>query len=118
MEREEGARVGRLQGPAARGGLAGGRGQARGASALAVLAAHAAHATNAGHAGHAGHAEQAALAAHAVQAAHATRDRGVPVASGTQRGRHARAPAQAFDEREEGKREKARGKALEAKISV
>ena len=79
-----------------------------------MLAAHAAHATNAGHAGHAGHAEQAALAAHAVQAAHATRGRGVLVASGTQRGRHARAQAQARDKQEEGKRDTARGTALAA----
>ncbi len=104
-----------MQGPAARGGLAGGRGRARGASVFAVLAAHATHATHAGHAGHAAHA---ALAAHAVQAAHATRGRGVFDASGTQRGRYARAPAQAFDKREEGKRDKARGKALAASSSV
>jgi hypothetical protein len=82
---------------------------------LAVLAVLAAHAT---HAAHAAHAALAALAARAVQAAHATRGRGGPVASGTQRGRHARAPAKAFDKRQEGKREKARGKALEASISV
>ncbi len=79
---------------------------------FAVLAAHATHATHAGHAAH------AALAAHAVQAAHARRGRGGFDASGTQRGRHARAPAQALDKREEREREKARGKALEAWSSV
>ena len=47
-------------------------------------------------------------------AAHATRARLVPVASGTQRGKHARAQAQAHDKEEEGKRNKARGTALAA----
>jgi hypothetical protein len=47
-----------------------------------------------------------------------TRGRGVPVASGTQRGRQARAQAQADGKREEGKREKARGTALGASSSV
>jgi hypothetical protein len=42
-----------------------------------------------------------------VQAAHATRGRGEPVASRTQRGKHARAQARPHDKREEGKRDKA-----------
>ncbi len=50
--------------------------------------------------------------------AHATRGRAVPVACGTQRGKHARAQAQAHDEQEEGKRDKARGTALAASSSV
>ena len=79
---------------------------------LAVLAAHEKHA------GHAGHAARAAHAARALQAAHVTRDRGVPIASGTQRGKHACAQAQADGKREEEKRDKARGTALAASSSV
>ena len=37
---------------------------------------------------------------------------GMPVASGTQRGKHTRAQAQAHDKQEERKRDKARGTAL------
>ena len=85
-----GRKRGEVPGIGGSGGRAGGRGQARGASALAV------------------HAAQIA------QAAHATRGRGAPVAPGTQRGKHARAQAQARDKREEEKRNKARGKALAA----
>jgi hypothetical protein len=94
--REEGARAGRLQGPAAaRGGLAGGRGQARGAS-------------------------ERGSALTRTHAAHATRGRSVRVESGTQRGKHGRAQAQAQAQykQEEGKRDKARGTALAALSSV
>ena len=48
----------------------------------------------------------------------AMRGRGVPVASGTQRGKHARAQAQAHERQEEGERDKARGTALAASSSL
>jgi hypothetical protein len=78
---EKSPRAGRLQGPAARGGLAVGYGQARGASK------------------HAKHAEHVA---------HVTSDRGLRVLSRTQPGKHARPKAQSHYKQEEGKRDTAR----------
>ena len=54
----------------------------------------------------------------AAHAAHATRARRVPLACGTQRGKHARAQSQAHYKQQEGKRDKARGTALAASSSV
>ena len=59
---------------------------------------------------------QGRASAHAEHAKHATRDRVVRVASGTQRGRHARAQAQAHYKQQEGKRDTAREAAWQRRV--
>jgi hypothetical protein len=109
VEREEGAYAGRVQGPAARrrhgAGLARGRG---GSAARGGLAAVAGGRGKARGKARGARGERAGRARRAGRA-HGTRGRGVLVASGAQRGKHARAQAQAHEKQEEGKREEGQG---------